>query len=214
MIKTKKNNTKMICVNDINRIILKLSNFYDKEDVKNWGNSIILKINNLFKKYNVSDFEVNNNSYMGIVIECESITHGYIYIKAVPPMINRFENEIRTLKYLPDTLICKFYEINYDDKILVMENCFDGNKNSETTQLEKIFTDLQFSENESKAMKEVIESYEKDSWIRSNSFGTKMKNMIKTFAYKGKKVKSQTKLFEKLEEKKIIETKKEGTVDY
>ena len=41
-----------------------------------------------------------------------------------------------------------------------------------------------------------------------------MKNMLKTFSYKGKKVKSQTKLFEKLEENKIIETKKEGTVDY
>lgn len=100
------------------------------------------------------------------------------------------------------------------DKILVMENSFDGNINSESTQLEKIFTDLQFSKNESQSMKEVIESYEKDTWIRSNSFGTKMKNMLKTFSYKGKKVKSQTKLFEKLEDKKIIETKKEGSVDY
>ena len=100
------------------------------------------------------------------------------------------------------------------DKILVMENSFDGNKSSEITQLEKLFTDLQFSVNESKSMKEIIESYDKDTWIRSNSFGTKIRNTIKTFAYKGKKVKSQTKLFEKLEEKKIIETKKEGTVDY
>ena len=63
-------------------------------------------------------------------------------------------------------------------------------------------------------MKEIIESYEKDVWLRSNSFGTKMKNVIKTFSYSGKKVKSQTKLFEKLSEKKIIETKKEGSVDY
>lgn len=49
------------------------------------------------------------------------------------------------------------------DKILVMENSFDGNKNSESTQLEKIFTDLQFSKNESQSMKEVIESYDKDT---------------------------------------------------
>ncbi|MBR0099139.1 MAG: NYN domain-containing protein [Treponema sp.] len=99
------------------------------------------------------------------------------------------------------------------DKILVIEDNFDSTT-SEISHLEKTFTDLGFSKNESKSMKEIIESYEKDVWLRSNSFGTKMKNVIKTFSYSGKKVKSQTKLFEKLSEKKIIETKKEGSVDY
>ena len=100
------------------------------------------------------------------------------------------------------------------DEILVIENSFSESSPSNISQLEKIFADLQFSENECKSMKEIIESYAKDEWIRANSFGTKMKNVIKTFSYKGKKVKSQTKLFEKLEEKKIIETRKEGSVVY
>ena len=95
----------------------------------------------------------------------------------------------------------------------IIEDNFDSTT-SEISHLEKTFTDLGFSKNESKSMKEIIESYEKDVWLRSNSFGTKMKNVIKTFSYSGKKVKSQTKLFEKLSEKKIIETKKEGSVDY
>ena len=98
------------------------------------------------------------------------------------------------------------------DKILVIEDCFDCS-NSEITPLEKIFIDLGFSEDESKSMKEVIESYEKDKWFLSNSFGTKIRNVIKTFSYSNKEVKSQTKLFEKLAKEQILETKKKGSVD-
>ena len=97
------------------------------------------------------------------------------------------------------------------DKIIVMETCFDGENNSEITQLEKEFAKLQFSEKESKSLKEVIESFEKDEWLTFSSFGAKIRNIIKNFSYKGKIVKSQTQLFEKLKDLNIIETKKEGT---
>ncbi len=117
---------KILSIDDIQKIILKLNNFYDKDDVEKWGIKIIKRINLIFEKYKVVEFEINKNSYMGIVIECKSLTHGAIYVKAVPPMIKRFENEIRTLKYLPDDLICRFYEIDYKNKILVMEKIIPG----------------------------------------------------------------------------------------
>ena len=44
-------------------------------------------------------------------------------------------------------------------------------------------------------------------------FGTKLRNLIKDFSYKGRKVNSQNKLFEELKKNGIIDTKREGKVD-
>lgn len=101
------------------------------------------------------------------------------------------------------------------DKILVMENSFvvsDGNK-TETTEIEKILKKLRFNENESSGIKEIVESFEKDKWLDGGLFGRKIRNLIKDFTYKGKKVNSQNKLLEKFKEAKIMDTKKEGKVD-
>lgn len=102
------------------------------------------------------------------------------------------------------------------DKILVIENSFvvsDGNK-TETTEIEEILKKLGFNEKESSGIKEIIESFEKDKWFDGGLFGTKIRNLIKDFSYKGKKVNSQNKLFEKFREARIMETKKDGKVDY
>ncbi|MGP1576692.1 MAG: NYN domain-containing protein [Treponema sp.] len=102
------------------------------------------------------------------------------------------------------------------DKILVMEHCFKGNENTATeiTQIiEKILTGLGFSKNESAGIKEIIESFEKDKWFDGGLFGTKLRNLIKDFSYKGKKVNSQNKLFDEFKKNGIMETKKEGKVD-
>lgn len=102
------------------------------------------------------------------------------------------------------------------DKILVMENSFvasDGNK-KETTEIEKILKKLGFNENESSGIKEIVESFEKDKWLDGGLFGRKIRNLIKDFTYKGKKVNSQNKLLEKFKEAKIMDTKKEGKVDF
>lgn len=101
------------------------------------------------------------------------------------------------------------------DKILVIENCFIENENSkdEITQIEKILKDLGFNEKETSTIKGLIESFEKDQWHDGRLFGTKLRTLIKDFSYKGKKVKSQNKLFEELKRNEIMEIKKEGSVD-
>ena len=119
-------NIKVLTIDNIEGIIQKLQTFYEPKKVELWGHKIVKKINLVFKKYQIIKFSINKNSYMGIVMDCVSLTHGSIYIKVVPPMINRFENEIRTLKYLPDNLTCKFYEIDYKNKILVMDKIMPG----------------------------------------------------------------------------------------
>ena len=78
---------------------------------------------------------------MGIVIDCVSIEYGNIYIKAVPPMISRFETEINTLKVIPKEIVCKIYDVNYDDKTIVMEKILPGNQISFYGN-EKIISDL------------------------------------------------------------------------
>lgn len=101
--------------------------------------------------------------------------------------------------------------VNSADKILVIDDYFASKKDT-SSELLKLISDLKFSDFESGKIKEVIESFEKDKWIASSSFGAKIHNMIKDFTYKGKTISSQNKLFEKL--KDYIETKKDGNVDY
>ena len=62
-------------------------------------------------------------------------------------------------------------------------------------------------------IKKIIESFEKDKWFDGGMFGTKLRNLIKDFSYKGRKVNSQNKLFEELKKNGIIDTKREGKID-
>ena len=100
------------------------------------------------------------------------------------------------------------------DKILTIENNFPESKEqSEASQIEKILADLGFAQKECNAIKEIVESFEKDIWFDAGIFGTKIRNMIKDFSYKGKKANSQNKLFEELKNHGILEMKKEGRSD-
>lgn len=104
--------------------------------------------------------------------------------------------------------------VNSSDKILVIDDYFVSNKKltPKKTKLLELITASGFSDFESRKIEEVINSFEKDKWFPSSSFGIKIRNMIKHFTYEGKKVCSQNKLFERL--KDYIETKKDGNVDY
>lgn len=119
-------NQKIFEIKDGQRIFEKLSNFYDKDDIAEWSKKACLDINDIFKKHQIYDFKVNTNSYMGIVIDCKSKKHKDVFVKIVPPMLDRFEKEIGTLKLLPKNLTCEFYEIDYDKKAIVMEKIKPG----------------------------------------------------------------------------------------
>ena len=101
------------------------------------------------------------------------------------------------------------------DKILVIDDYFTKQDNSvkEPTQIEKILTVLDFNKTEASKIKKIIESFDKDKQYDGGLFGTKLRNLIKDFSYKGKKVNSQNKLFEEFKKNGIIDTKKEGKVD-
>jgi hypothetical protein len=63
-------------------------------------------------------------------------------------------------------------------------------------------------------MVSVLESFEKDQWIFSSLFGTKLHSIAKDFSYKGKALNSQGKFLAKLKDKKIIEIKKDGKQEW
>lgn len=125
---------------DANHLFNKLSNFYDANLVKNWQKNISSILDNFFIKYNINNYIVNKDSYMGLLLDC-----GDYYIKAVPPMINRFEYEIGTLQKMPKVCICKIFDIDYDNKVFVMERIKPGVKaefNINKTQLSDLFNNL------------------------------------------------------------------------
>ena len=115
----------------------KLETFCDSSEVKKWENSVKETIDFFFKKYRICSYNLNKKSYMGIVIDCTSKSGKHFFLKMVPPMINRFSNEIETLKRLPKKLTCKIYEIDYEKNTFIMEKIipgkrahFDNNKNA------------------------------------------------------------------------------------
>ena len=114
------------CKKDAQRIFDKLSRFYNANDVSKWSDKVCIDINELLSKYMVYDYEINPNSYMGIILACKSEVYGELIIKIVPPMIERFEKEISTLNLLPSKLTCRFYEIDYTKKAMVMERITPG----------------------------------------------------------------------------------------
>jgi len=101
------------------------------------------------------------------------------------------------------------------DQILVIEDHFaDGSGGSvRVEKIEKELLDLGFDADECKKMKEIIESFEKDRWYNSGVFGTKIRNIMKDFSYKGMKVNSQAKLFEQLRKSGYLEMRKIDQVD-
>jgi len=101
------------------------------------------------------------------------------------------------------------------DKILVIED-YTNDVIAQKDTPEKIvneLVDLGFSKTESRKINEIMESFEKDRWYPSAIFGTKLRNTLKDFSYKGKKINSQTKLFAHLQKNEYIDTKKEGAVN-
>ncbi len=99
------------------------------------------------------------------------------------------------------------------DEILVIEDNFTEDTTKQEEKIDLILQGLGFSKTESERIRKTFESYEKDKWHKGSGFGTKIKNMIKDFSYKEKKVNSQNKLFAELEKHKYLETKKEGSTD-
>lgn len=126
-------------------IFEKLSKFYNKKEIDNWGKKACLDINEIFEKYHIYDFKLNKNSYMGIVMDCKSKTNNELFIKIVPPMLERFEKEVGILKLLPKNLTCQLYEIDYEKKAIIMEKLIPGDLvdfyNNKDLYL-KLFNDL------------------------------------------------------------------------
>ncbi|MEM5946959.1 NYN domain-containing protein [Spirochaetia bacterium 38H-sp] len=101
------------------------------------------------------------------------------------------------------------------DKILNLENFLVGMEKERKASQHIPQVEIRgFSREHQLGILQVLESYEKDTWHPYSSFGTKIKNLLKDFSYKGKEYNSQTKLFKYLAEKNIIDIKKEGSTDY
>lgn len=126
-----------LTIKDISHIVNRLKNFYDIEVVNSWASDICSLINDYFNKYEIAKFSVNNDSYMGILIDCISKNEDY-YIKVVPKMIDRYVSETDTLKKLPKGYTCHFFEFDDKNNIFVMEKVLPGEKVNFNSNKEKL----------------------------------------------------------------------------
>ena len=106
---------------------------------------------------------------------------------------------------------------NSSDKILVMEDNFEGSEEEspDATSLVDILRNLKFNQRIAEAIAIALTSFEIDKWYPGGIFGTKIRNTIKDFSYKkSSKIKSQNALFAELKKIGIVDNKKDGVVDY
>ena len=127
-------------LDDAKEIFERLSCFYNIDEVNEWKNKVKDDLNQLFLKWDVTQYQLNKNSYMGIVLDCKCKTKD-IYIKIVPPMIKRFFSETGTLKKLPKDVICEIYEIDENANAIIMEKIIPGDL-ARFSENKKMYTDL------------------------------------------------------------------------
>lgn len=93
------------------------------------------------------------------------------------------------------------------DKIIRLDDSFGEKNNQERKDRKKTIQLSGFSAEHQNGIFQVLDSFEKDEWYSYSIFGTKIRNLHKDFSYRGNHgYNSQTKLFDYLTKKKVIET--------
>lgn len=108
-------------------IVNRMKGFYHDDVVNTWADKTIDNFNELLKKYKIVEFELNQNSYMGVVLDCISKDGQHLIMKNVPSFLNRFNAEISCLLKLPKQVRCKIFEHNFNTCMIVMEKIEQGN---------------------------------------------------------------------------------------
>lgn len=108
----------------------------------------------------------------------------------------------------------KMVFVSSSDRILSIEDNLKESEEKKDDSLHKLITSNGFTAEEARKMVNVLESFEKDKWIYSSSFGTALHSIVKDFSYKGRSLNSQGKFFEKLKEKGYIEIRKDSKLEY
>lgn len=113
--------------NDISHIEKRMKNFHEDEVVERWIDITVENFNHLLEKYEIEKFILNQNSYMGVVLDCIDSSANHYIMKNVPFFLNRFEAEILCLLKLPKEVRCKIYEYDTYSCMIVMEKVEPGN---------------------------------------------------------------------------------------
>ncbi len=75
----------------------------DRQGTKLWEKQIDRDMERLFAKWDIYEFSVNRDAYMGLVLECRSRRYGDVVLKMYPPFLTRrFIKESFIMSNLPD----------------------------------------------------------------------------------------------------------------
>lgn len=105
----------------------RMKGFYPDNVVDSWSNTTITNFNDLFTKYKITSFDLNQNSYMGVVLDCTTEDGRHLVMKNVPNFLDRFHAEIQCLLKLPQEVRCQIFDFNPKTCMLVMEKIEPGN---------------------------------------------------------------------------------------
>lgn len=101
-------------------------------------------IDTLTEKWQITDLKLIDSFSSSLVLRGKSAEYGDIIFKIARNQ-SEFNNEVSALKYFNDSSICRLYEVDYENEVLLIEEISPGNTLYEENNLNKrieVFCDL------------------------------------------------------------------------
>lgn len=113
------------------------------EETRSWYADLRSNLDALFSRWNIDQFSVNPDAYMGLVLECHSAKYGGVVVKMYPPFLReRYFKESYVLRTLRHYSQCALLDECADQYAMLLEKVTPGSYISyprDTEAIEALF---------------------------------------------------------------------------
>lgn len=118
----------------------------DRQNTKIWEKDLDDAVKKLFSLWEIYEFTVNPDAYMGLVLECNSRKYGAVIIKMYSPILKkRYRKELYILKNLQEYHQCALLDYDLEKSAMLLERIIPGDYISfpdDREEIEVMFRDM------------------------------------------------------------------------
>lgn len=119
----------------------------DRKSTKLWEKKLDADMEKLFSIWEIYEFTVNRDAYMGLVLECGSRKYGAVIVKIYAPFLEkRYKKELYILKNLRNYHQCTLLDYDYDKCAMLLERVIPGDYiefPEDVDGIEEMFIDME-----------------------------------------------------------------------
>ena len=119
----------------------------NRKSTKVWERKLDVDMEKLFSAWEIYEFTINRDAYMGLVLECGSRKYGAVIIKIYAPFLEkRYKKELYILKNLQNYHQCTLLDYDYDKCAMLLERIIPGDYiefSEDTKIIEEMFKDME-----------------------------------------------------------------------